>query len=73
MTPSDIAQFLLEEHRPSLLPQLKFMDDEAVGRSIAEALENRFPALDHETMMQGLLIAAEVEKADLAFRRRRIA
>lgn len=66
-TPSEIARFLIEEHKPSLGKNLRAMSDEEVGTSIIDAVSERFPDWRPDDLAHALLLAQEVETADVAF------
>lgn len=68
-TASEIARFLIEEHKPSIQLALSDMSDEEVGLSIATAVSERFPDHAPDDLLQALLIAQEVERSDLSFNR----
>ena len=70
---SAIARFLIEEHKPTLAGRLASMTDDDVGMSIVAAVSERFPYCDPDDFMQGLLLAQEIERADLGYERRGLA
>lgn len=72
-TPSEIARFIIDEHKPSLGRRLDSMPDEAVGMSIVEAVSTRFPGFTPDDLLQALLMAQEMENADLGCERRGVA
>lgn len=70
---SDIARFLIEEHKPSLGKGLPAMSEEAIGLSIVDAVSKRFPEWTQDDLLHALLLAQELERADLGYRRRGLA
>lgn len=69
-TPAAIAQFLMEEHRPSIAAHMPDMSGDQVIDSIHNALTERFPGIGPDQILQGLEVFIEIDRADQAFRRR---
>ena len=49
------------------------MTNEEVGMSIVEAVTKRFSGLSPGHLLQGLLLAQEIERADIGYTRRGLA
>ncbi|CDX22104.1 Putative RNA polymerase ECF-subfamily sigma factor (fragment) [Mesorhizobium plurifarium] len=66
-TPSDIARFVVEEHLPAWR-RLGYPADQ-IPASLEASIDYRFPGCSALTLARGLDIAAELLRADEAFRR----
>lgn len=65
-TPSDIARFVVEEHLRAW--RLLGFPAEQIPDSLEASIDHRFPGCPILTMARGLDIAAEILRADEAFR-----